>query len=266
MPRDCAHVAHEVLDERAIDIVAAEERVARRREDLEHAGLDVDRGDVERAAAEVAHEVAAVGAAVRAVAERGGGRLAEQAHDGEAGDLRGVLRGLALGGVVPGGDRDHRARDRLAEERLGGASQLAQDQRGDFLGRDRAAGGELDPGVAVGRLGQLVRQDARELADVGVIEAAAEQALGAEDREVGAVVEPVARGLADDRTVGREPHERRQHRRALLGGEDARRAVAIDHRDDRVRRAEVDADGTPRDRPSRRVADFLGGVIGTASG
>ena len=63
----------------------------------------------------------------------------------------------------------------------------------DLLGRDRAAGGELDPGVAVRRLGQLVRQHAREPADLGVIEAAAEQALGAEDREVGAVIEPVAR-------------------------------------------------------------------------
>ena len=55
-----AHVAHEVLDDRAIDVVAAEERVAGRREHLEHAALDVDDRDVERAAAEVAHEVAAI--------------------------------------------------------------------------------------------------------------------------------------------------------------------------------------------------------------
>ena len=80
MPRVCAHVAHEVLDDRAIDVVAAEERIAGRREHLEHARLDVDRRDVERAAAEVAHEVAPIGAAMRAVAERGRGRLAEQAH------------------------------------------------------------------------------------------------------------------------------------------------------------------------------------------
>ena len=113
-PARLADIAHEVLDDRAIDVVAAEERIAGGREHLEHAGLDIDRRDVERAAAEVAHEVAAIGTAMRAVTERGGGRLAEQAHHGQARDLRGVLRRLALRGVVPGGDRDHRARHRLA--------------------------------------------------------------------------------------------------------------------------------------------------------
>ena len=148
------------------------------------------------------------------------------------GDLRRVLRRLALRGVVPGGDRDHRARHRLAEEALGRAAQLAQDQRRDFLGRDRAAGGELDPRVAVRRLGQLVRQHARELADLGMIEAAAEQALGAEDREVGAVVEALARGLADDRAL------RARTTRATAASSSPRRSsgCAARHRDRSPRR------------------------------
>ena len=49
---------------------------------------------------------------------------------------------------------------------------------------------------------ELVRQHAREPADLGMIEAAAEQALGAEDRQVGAVVEALACRLADDRALG----------------------------------------------------------------
>ncbi len=77
-----AHVAHEVSDERAIDIVAAEECIAGRREHLEHTGFCIDDRDVERAAAEVIDEIAAIRTAVRAVAERGSCRLAEQPYTG----------------------------------------------------------------------------------------------------------------------------------------------------------------------------------------
>jgi hypothetical protein len=238
-----ADVAQEVLDHGAIDVIAPEERVAGGGEHLEDAGHHVDHGDVERAAAQIADEVLAIRAAVRAVAERRGRRLAEQAQGREPGDLRRVLRGLALRGVVPRRDRDDRARDRLAEVRLRQPAQLAQDQRAHLLRRDQATARQRDPGVAVRRLGELVRQHAREPPDLGVIVAAAEQPLRAEDRGFRTAVEALARALAHDRPGRAEPDQRRQHRRPLLGRQDARRAVAIDHGRHRVARAEVDAHG-----------------------
>ena len=53
----------------------------------------------------------------------------------EAGDLAGVLGGLALGVVEVGRHGDDRLVDLLAEIGLGGLLQIAEDHRGDFFGR-----------------------------------------------------------------------------------------------------------------------------------
>ena len=108
------------VDDRLVEVVAAEVVVAVRRLHLEDALAELEHGDVERAAAEVEDEDRLLGALlVEAVRERGRGRLVDDPQDVEAGDLAGVLRRLALRVVEVGGNGHDRVGDRLAEVRLG---------------------------------------------------------------------------------------------------------------------------------------------------
>ena len=122
----------EQVDDHAIEVIAAERRVAVRREHLEHAVLDREDRDVERAAAEIEHGDALVVLVLQAVRERGGGRLVEDLADREAGDLAGVFRRLALGVVEVCRHRDDRFGDLLAEVVLGDALHLREDVRARF--------------------------------------------------------------------------------------------------------------------------------------
>ena len=85
------------VDDRLVEVVAAEVVVAVRRLHLEDAVAELEDRDVERPAAEVEDEDRLVGGLlVEAVRECRGGRLVDDADDVEAGDLAGVLRRLAL--------------------------------------------------------------------------------------------------------------------------------------------------------------------------
>ena len=126
----------EPVHDQDVDVVAAEVRVAVGRDDLHDVVADLEDRDVERAAAEVVDGDDLVVLLVEAVGERGRGRLVDDALDLEAGDLAGVLGGLALGVVEVRGDGDDRLGDLLAEVVFGGLLQLLQDLRGD-LGRAR---------------------------------------------------------------------------------------------------------------------------------
>ena len=107
------------VDDRLVEVVAAEVVVAGGRLDLEDAVAELEHRHVERAAAEVEDEDRLVGAfLVEPVRECGRGRLVDDAEDVEAGDLAGVLRRLALRVVEVGGDGDDGVRDGLAEVRL----------------------------------------------------------------------------------------------------------------------------------------------------
>ena len=101
---------------------------------LEDAVADLEHRHVERAAAEVEDEDRLVRAfLVEAVGERGGRGLVDDAQHLEAGDLAGLLGGLALGVVEVRGDGDHGLDDRVAEVRLGVALELLQDAGADLL-------------------------------------------------------------------------------------------------------------------------------------
>ena len=102
---------------------------------LDHAVAHVEQRDVERSAAEVEDEHRLLALLVEPVGERGGRRLVDDPEDLEAGDLAGVLGGLALGVVEVRRDGDDRLGHPLADELGGILGQLAQDQRGDLLGR-----------------------------------------------------------------------------------------------------------------------------------
>src|SRR5262249_59903265 len=103
------------------------------------------------------------------------------AKDVQAGDLAGVLGGLALAVVEVGRDRDDGLGDLLAEMVLGGLLHLLQDERRD-LGRAVLLPADLDPGVAVVRPDDLVGGDLHRLLHLGVVKATADEALDGENR------------------------------------------------------------------------------------
>ena len=104
--------------------------------DLEHAVADFEDGHVERAAAQIEDGDLLVLLLVEAVGERRGGRLVDDAQHFEPGDLAGVLGGLALGVVEISRDGDDGLGDLFAQLGLGVGLQLAEDEGGDFLGRE----------------------------------------------------------------------------------------------------------------------------------
>ena len=146
------------VDDRLVEVVAAEVVVARGRLDLEDAVADLEHRHVEGAAAEVEDEDRLVGLLVEPVGQRGRGRLVDDALDVEAGDPAGVLGRLALVVVEVGRDRDHRRVDGVAEVGLGVGLQLLQDHRADLRRRVLLAA-DLDARVAVGSGDDLVGDD-----------------------------------------------------------------------------------------------------------
>ena len=86
----------QIIDQPHVEIFAAEEGVAVGRLHLEHAVADFENGNIEGAAAKVIDRDGAGLALVEPIGERGRGRLVDDAQHFEAGDLAGVLGGLAL--------------------------------------------------------------------------------------------------------------------------------------------------------------------------
>ena len=120
------------LDDALIEVVAAEVRVAVGRLDLDDALADFQDRDVERAAAEVVDGNRLVLLLVEPVGQRRRGRLVDDAHDLETGDLAGLLRRLPLRVVEVGRHGDDGLGHRLPEILLRRLLQLLQDHRGDL--------------------------------------------------------------------------------------------------------------------------------------
>ena len=237
----------------AVEIVAAKGRVAAGREHLEDALLEFEDGDVERAAAEIEDRVEALGGRVEAVGERGGGGFVHQPQHFEAGEARGVAGGGARGVVEIGGHRDHRLRDVAAERRLGAAAQRAKNIGRDLHRGERAARHFQARHTAVARH-DAPGQRSRERGEV--VDAAAHEALDRGDRVAAAQVE------ARERLVAHHG------RGAVIGddGGDKRPAAIVAQRfgdsvardgDDRIGRAQIDADGRRMFARRRRLARFV---------
>ena len=167
------------VDDRLVEVVAAEVVVTRGRLDLEDAVADLEHRHVEGAAAEVEDEDRLVGLLVEPVGQRGRGRLVDDALDVEAGDAAGVLGRLALVVVEVRRDGDHGRVDRVAEIGLGVGLQLLEDHRADLRRRVLLAR-DLDARVAVAAGDDLVGDDRLLLADLALL--APHEALDREDR------------------------------------------------------------------------------------
>ena len=239
MPWDALNSLDQPVDERLVEVVAAEVVVTRGGLDLEHAVADLQHRHVERAAAEVEDEDRLVGLLVQPVGQRGRRRLVDDALDVQSGDLAGVLGRLALVVVEVRGDGDDRRVDGLAQVGLGVGLQLAEDHRRD-LRRGVLLVGRLDAGVAARARHDLVRHDRLLLAHLGLL--AAHEALDGEDR-----VLRIGHGLslgdgADEALTTAGERDHRRSRAPTLGVLDHRRLATLEHGHAAVGRPEVDSD------------------------
>ncbi len=115
-----------------VEVLAAQDRVAAGRLDLEHARLDLEDRDVEGAAAQVEHQRLALELRGQPVGHRRRGRLVHDPQDVEPGDLRRLLGRGALVVVEVGGHGDDALVHRPAEVGLGVELQLAEHHRRDL--------------------------------------------------------------------------------------------------------------------------------------
>ena len=240
-------LADDVVDDPLIEVFAAQEGVAVRREHLELLFAvdigDLDDRDVEGAATQVIDGDLAVAflRLVEAEGERCCGRLVDDALDLEAGNAPGVLGGLALRVVEIRRHRDHGVDHRFAQIVFSGLLHLAQHFCADLRRRELLAA-HFDPRVAVVRGHDLVGHQVDILLHLLLAELAADQALDGIDR-----VPRIGHRLS----LGRRAHEdlaafkvrnyRRRGARAFAVLDHLGR-VAFHDGHARVRGAEVDAD------------------------
>jgi NAD-specific glutamate dehydrogenase len=233
-------------------VVAAERRVAAGRDDLEHALRKPQDGDVEGATAQVVDGVDALARVVEAVGDGGRGGLADQPQHVEAGQLRRVLRGLALALVEVGRHGDDRAVELVIEGVLGAVAQRREDLGADLDRRlvarcgvhlHHAAVATAD-GVghrfAVGHVGQPAAHEPLDRGDGvrGILRACGDRV----ETDLAALLVEVA-------------HHRGQQHAALVVGQAFGHAVA--HRGhQRMRGAEVDAHGDAALMRIGRLAGF----------
>ena len=240
MPWSFLNSLRQPVDQRLVEVVAAEVVVAGGRLDLEDAVADLEHGHVERAAAEVEDEDRLVGLLVEAVGQRGRGRLVDDPLDVEAGDLAGVLGRLALVVVEVRRHGDDGAVDGLAEVGLRVGLELLQDHRAD-LGRRVLLAAGVHARVAAGTGDDLVRDDRLLLAHLGLL--AAHEALDGEDRVL-RVRHGLALGDGADEALARlREGDDRRGRATALGVLDDRGLAAFQHGHAGVGGAEVDTDG-----------------------
>ena len=123
----------EVVDDPAVEVVAAQMRVASRRHNLDDPFADGQNADVESAAAKIEDENRLVLELVHAVRQRSCGGLIDDPQDLQAGDPSGVLGRLPLCVVEMRRHRDHGFGDPFTKELASVLHQLAQHLCRDFL-------------------------------------------------------------------------------------------------------------------------------------
>src|SRR5262249_19906628 len=231
----------EIVDEPHIEVFAAQERIAVRGLHLENTIANLEDGHVKRATAKVIDRDGARFLLVQPVRKRGSRRLIDDAQHFEAGDLAGILGRLTLRVVEIGWHRDDGLLNLLPEIGFRRLFHLLQDERGYLRGRVSLTV-DLNPGVAIRSLGDLVRDQLLVLLDHWVVVAPADQALDCEDRLFG-IGYRLALGRLSNETLAvvGEGHDRRRGTHAFSVFDNLRR-LAFHDGDARIVGAEVDAD------------------------
>ena len=209
-------IPDQVIQDLAVEVVAAELVVAVARQDLGDLLGEAHDRHVEGAASQVVDQNGLGLVMIDLVGECGGRRLVDDAHDLEPGELAGVACRLALRIREVGRDRDDRLGHRLAQIGLGGALEPSENERRDLL-RAVALRTHLDEGVLAHA--PFDRADgALRGQDVLVARALTDQE--------GAVVRDPDHGGQDGAAVDRDESD----------------TTLLDHRDLGVGGAEIDAD------------------------
>ena len=234
-------LGHQPVDDLLVEVVATQMVVARRGLDLEHAVPDLEHRDVKGAAAEVEHEDGLVGVLlVEPVGQRGRGGLVDDALDVEAGDLAGVLGGLALVVVEVRRDRDDNAVDGVAQVGLGVGLELLEDHRADLRRGVLLAPG-LHARVTVGAGDDLEGDDLLLLLDLGLL--AAHEALDRKDGVLWIGYGLALRGSTHEPLATLRERNHRGGRASTLGVLDHCGLAAFEDGHARVGRAKIDSDG-----------------------
>jgi hypothetical protein len=180
--RALAQTLDHPLDDAVVEVLAAQVRVARRRDDVvADLRIDPHHRDVEGATAHVVDDDRLGLLARVSVRDRGGRGLVEDAQDVEAGDAARVAHGLSLVVVEVRGHRHDRVLDRLTELLLGERPHLLQQHGGDLGDREELAA-ELDAHVVVGPLHDAVRAHLHGVLHLRRVPCATDEALGGVDR------------------------------------------------------------------------------------
>ncbi len=214
-------------------------RVAIGGQHFENAVVQLENGDVERAAAQIVDRDDAVLALVQPVSERRRSGFVDQPQNFQTRDAAGVFGGLPLRIVEIRRDCDDCLGDRLAEVRLGILLQLPQYESRDLGRRESTiAQLELQHRFAPGR--DVKRKQLELFLDI--FQAAAHQPLGGIHRALGLREQQFARGISDHNiTVGLDRHHARDQLVAIRAGND-HRTGEIQERSQAVGGSEVDAD------------------------
>ncbi len=132
MPFSLLELIDQVIHDALVEIVAAQEGIAAGGAHLEDAFAHVQDGDIEGAAAQVVDGDDFVLFLVQAVGQGRSGRLVDDAQHFQAGDLAGILGGVALGIVEISRHGDDRLGDRFAQVGFGVGLEFGQDHGRNF--------------------------------------------------------------------------------------------------------------------------------------
>ncbi len=223
-----------------IEIIAAQRRIASSGEHLEHALLQPQDRDVERAAAKIVDSEDALRGLVEAIGECGCRRLIDQPQHLEPSKTGGILGGAAGRVVEIGGNGDDGPAHGTAQILLGPRLGSPQNIGGDFDGRQQAIA-DLQAHHAPARHdleGQMTGKPRH------ILGTAAHETLDRGD-DGARLIEgcSLRRRSYADRAIGAVMHDRGQESAAIAGSTQDFRPCLGGNGSHRVGGAEVDADG-----------------------
>ena len=231
-------LSRHVVGDGRIDVVAAEKRVARGREDLEHVAGQLQDRDVEGTATEVVHGHTLIRRLVVTVREGRGSRLVEDAKHFETGDSAGGFGRASLKLVEVGGNGDDGLAAFGAKRALRDLADVAQHERAD-LAEGVGLAARRHQYAAARPLGELEREPLFGFVDLVARVGAADQPLDRVDGVLRVEESSLLGGGAHQYVAARMKGDDRGDECAVLVFQNSG-AVLVGDRDHGIGRAEVD--------------------------